>query len=239
MSYIYHLWPFTLFVSVYSVCARESVLRGVPPWDHAATMMMATYLERHTWHSVLHCGHPESSHSFVGVCMLAFKHNSSRSERKANLGIPTHTQSSVLEAETNHECKKLSFKLRGTLKALKVSGFFLQTGSTICDLVMRTAKTNNLVLTRKQGERRWKATAVLCVVMGYHLSHGRERSPAAVAYTELTQLWMRRSRASAGTHRQVSWEWLAFLLLRRRSVHETQRCPTSLEVKLTVCNSFG
>ncbi len=223
MSYIYHLWPFTLYVPVYSVCARANVLRCGPPWDHAATMVIATYLERHTWHSALHCGHRETSHSFVGVCMLAFKHNSSRSDKRGKLTLAfQHTQSSVLEANTNQECKKLSFKLRGTLNALKVS-VFLQTGSTICDLAMRTAKTNNLVLIRKQGQRRWKAAAVLCVVMGYHLSHGRERSPAAVAYIELTQLWMRRCRASAGTHRQVSWEWLAFLLLKCSATGEAWR----------------
>lgn len=59
--------------------------------------------------------------------MLAFKHNSSRSDKRGKLTLAfqhTHTQSSVLEAETNQEWKKSSFKLRGTLKALKVSVFY-------------------------------------------------------------------------------------------------------------------
>lgn len=29
------------------------------------------------------------------------------------------------------------------------------------------------------------------MVMGYHLSHGTEHSPAAVVHAELSQLWMR------------------------------------------------
>lgn len=87
-------------------------------------MMIASYLERHTWHSVLHCGHRESSRSFVGVCTAALKHNSSRSDKRSKMAMAfQHTQSFVLEM--NQECTKLNLTLRGTLQALKVSLFFL------------------------------------------------------------------------------------------------------------------
>ena len=57
---------------------------------------------------------------------------------------------------------------------------------------MGTKKTSNLVLIRRQREALKSRCCAVCVVMGYHLSHGSERSPAAVACTELAQLWMRR-----------------------------------------------
>lgn len=113
---------------------------------------------------------------------------------------------SRLQQIKNRRKRKKKFNLRGSLEALRWSCFWL---STIYGLAIRITKADNLVLIRKQGERRWKATAVLCVVMGYHLSHGREQSPAAVAYTELTQLWMRRRRpALAQNSKSAENDWL-------------------------------
>lgn len=61
---------------------------------------------------------------------------------------------------------------------------------------------------RKRGKRRWKSAAVLCVVTGYHSSHGRERSLAAVPLAELTQLWLhchRPALAHVGESAENSW----------------------------------
>lgn len=62
----------------------------------------------------------ECSHSFVGVCMLAFKHNSSWSDKGGKMTSAfQHTQTTVLEAETNQECKEIRFF------------FFLTRGNTL------------------------------------------------------------------------------------------------------------
>lgn len=71
--------------------------------------MIATVVERDI-HDIRFYTLDTESHSFAGVCLLAFKHNNSRSDKRSRLTLAfQHTQSSVLEAETNQESKEIEF----------------------------------------------------------------------------------------------------------------------------------
>lgn len=168
----------------------------------AETMMAANYLGGDTWHPVWLCAragsrlcarvHPCSSVSYGGGGV-------------PDLDISSHAvvwcRGSV-ESEGGGG-KKLAFHWGEHLGFSKCP--FRKSGNTMwsSDEARRINKR-----IRKQGKRRWKAAAGLCVVTGYRLSHGSERSLAAVPLAELTQLWMschRPALAHIGESAENSW----------------------------------